>query len=116
MYSMKAPKILPWVARKAGITDELALKLWRRAVGEAEFLTGQAEGSAFCGMAIERFLAIVEDEAGATTADQLNAAPRVTWMLRHQSRMSLLSMMAAQNAYRFWQNTWENLYAQKRAA
>ena len=41
MNSMKAPKILPWVARKAGITDELALKLWRRAVGEAEFLTGQ---------------------------------------------------------------------------
>lgn len=36
MNSMNAPMILPWIARKAGITDELALKLWRRAASEAE--------------------------------------------------------------------------------
>ena len=28
----------------------------------------------------------------------------------------LLSLMAAQNTYRLWQNTWDNLYAQKKAA
>ena len=38
---VKAPKILPWIARKAGISDELALKLWRRAISEAEYITGQ---------------------------------------------------------------------------
>ena len=43
--NMKAPKILPWIARKAGISDELALKLWRRAISEAEYLAGKAEGA-----------------------------------------------------------------------
>ena len=114
--SMNAPKILPWIARKAGISDELALKLWRRAVSEAEFLTGKDEGSEFWGLAVERFLGIVEDEVGDTPAYSLTPAPRLSWMWHHQSRMSLLSLMAAQNAYRYWQNTWGNLYAQKKAA
>ena len=62
MNRMKAPKILPWIARKAGITDELALKLWRRAISEAEYLTGQAEGSEYWNLAIERArLAILPD-------------------------------------------------------
>lgn len=116
MNSMKAPKILPWVAKKAGISEELALKLWRRAVSEAEFLTGESEGSRFWSLAAERFQAIVDDEASATACDPLNPAPHMGWMLRHQTRMSLLSMVAAQNTYRFWQNTWENLYPQKWAA
>ena len=113
---MKAPKILPWIARKAGISDELALKLWRRAASEAEYLTGKAEGSEYCGLAVERFLSIVEDEVGQTPQYSLTPAPKISWMWRHQSRMSLLSLMAAQNAYRFWQNTWGNNQPQKKAA
>lgn len=116
MNNMNPPKILPWIARKAGISDELALKLWRRAVSEAEYLTGNAEGSEYCGLAVERFLAIVEDEVGNTPEYTLTPAPRMTWMWHHQSRMSLLSLMAAQNAYRYWQNTWEGMYGQKHAA
>lgn len=115
--SMNAPKILPWIARKAGISDELALKLWRRALSEAEFLTGQAEGSAYWGLAVERFLIIVEDEVGASPSYGLTPAPRISWMWQHQTRLSLLSLMAAQNTYRFWQNTWENMVPpQKKAA
>ncbi len=113
---MKAPKILPWVARRAGISDELALKLWRRALGEAEFLTGKAEGSEYWGLAVERFLCLVEDEAGGSPRYGLQPAPRMSWMWHHQTRMSLLSLMAAQNAYRFWQNTWENMVRPKKAA
>lgn len=114
--SMNAPKILPWIARKACISDELALKLWRRAVSEAEYLTGKADGSEFWGLAIERFLGIVEDEVGSQPEYSLTPAPRLSWMWHHQTRMSLLSLMAAQNTYRYWQNTWETLYAQKKAA
>lgn len=114
--SMNAPKILPWIARKAGISDELALKLWRRALSEAEFLTGKAEGSNYWGLAVERFLAIVEDEVGGTPEYSLSPAPRLSWMWHHQSRMSLLSMMAAQNTYRYWQNTWQSMAAQKKIA
>ncbi|HQR58745.1 MAG TPA: hypothetical protein PK503_05340 [Azonexus sp.] len=113
---MKAPKILPWIARKAGISDELALKLWRRAISEAEYLTGKTEGSEYWGLAVERFLDIVEDEIGRAPQYGLTPAPKVSWMWRHQSRMSLLSLMAAQNTYRFWQITWGNACAPRKAA
>jgi hypothetical protein len=113
---MKAPKILPWIARKAGISDELALKLWRRAISEAEYIAGKAEGSEYWGLAVERFLSIVENEVGSTPQYQLTPAPRLSWMWHHQTKMSLLSFTAAENAYRFWQNTWDTVYAQKKAA
>jgi hypothetical protein len=116
MNSMKSPKILPWIARKAGISDELALKLWRRAVSEAEYLTGKAEGSKFWSLSVERFLAIVEEEVGTTPEYSLTPAPRLSWMWHHQTRMSLMSLLAAENAYRFWQHTWENLYSHQEAA
>lgn len=113
---MKAPKILPWVAKKAGISEELALKLWRRSLSEAEHLTGCAEGSEYWGLAVERFLSLVEDEASVVPTDTLTPAPRLTWMWRHQTRISLLSLMAAQNTYRFWQHAWQKLYQSKEAA
>ncbi len=113
---MKAPKILPWIARKAGISDELALKLWRRAISEAEYLTGKAEGSEYWGLAVERLLDIVEDEVGRTPQYGLTPAPKVSWMWRHQSRMSLLSLMAAQNTYRFWHITWGSVCGPKKVA
>ena len=113
---MKAPKILPWIARKAGISDELALKLWRRAASEAEYLTGKAQGSEYYGLAVERFLSIVEDEVGQTPTYNLQPAPRLAWLWAHQNRMSMLTLMAAQNAYRFWQNTWEGMVDPKKAA
>jgi len=113
---MNAPKILPWIARKAGISDELALKLWRRALSETEYLTGQSNGTEYWGLAIERFLSIVESEVGHPLQYQLTPAPQLTWVWRHQTRMSLLSLTAAQSTYRFWQNTWNGLAAQQQAA
>jgi hypothetical protein len=113
---MKAPKLLPWIARKAGISDELALKLWRRAISEAEQLTGQDTGTEYSGVLINRFLSIVESEIGRAPTYGLKPAPRLSWLWQHQTRMSLLSLMAAQNAYRFWQNTWGNNPLSKKAA
>ena len=113
---MKSPKILPWIAKKAGISETLALKLWRRALSQAEYLTSKTEGSEYWGLAVERFLGLVEEEVGTSPAYTLKPAPRLTWLFQHQTRMSLLSLMAAQNAYRFWQNAWENSYLQKKAA
>lgn len=113
---MKAPKILPWVAKKAGISDELALKLWRRAIGEAEQLSGRMEGSEYNGLVVERFLSLVEDESTATLPEGLTPAPRLTWMWRHHTRLSLLTLMATQHTYRFWQTTWQKLYEPRKAA
>lgn len=113
---MKAPKILPWIARKAGLSDELTLKLWRRALSEAEYMTGSAEGSEYWSLAIERFLSIVESEAGTTPQYRPTPAPQLSWMWTHQTRMSMLSLTVAENAYRFWQQTWNTVYPQKKAA
>lgn len=113
---MNAPKILPWIAKRAGISDELALKLWRRALSEAEYLTGQSTGSEYWGLTIERFLTLVEDEVGGPPTYNLTPAPRLSWMFHHQTRISLLSLIAAQNTYRVWQSAWEDFYTQKKAA
>jgi hypothetical protein len=108
---MKAPMILPWVAKKAGISEELALKLWRRAASEAEYLVGQAEGSEYWGLALERFIDLAEEEADeGFDMSALKAAPSITWWWRHQSRMSRFSMVVAQNTYRYWHNVWDQFY------
>ncbi|MDP3638516.1 MAG: hypothetical protein U0989_07965 [Azonexus sp.] len=114
--SMNPPKILPWIARKAGISDELALKLWRRALSEAEYLAGTAAGSEYWGLAIERFLWIVDDEVGSPATYSLTPAPRLSWMCRQQTRMSLLSLMAAENTYSYWQKTWGQMYRGQKIA
>lgn len=113
---MKAPKILPWIAKKAGISDELALKLWRRAVSEAEFLVGKAEGSEYWGLAIDRFLELTEDEATSAPQSGLIPAPRLSWMWRHQGRIGLLTIVAAESTYKLWQNTWKQFYEPKKVA
>jgi hypothetical protein len=113
---MNAPKILPWIAKKAGISEQLALKLWRRALSEAEHLSGKATGSEYWGLCVERFLSLVENEVGAPPVYNLTPAPRLSWMFHHQSRISLLSLIAAQNTYRFWQDKWQEMYQQKKAA
>ncbi|MCL2346408.1 MAG: hypothetical protein FWC58_11235 [Desulfobulbus sp.] len=115
-HNLTAPKILPWIARKAGISDELALKLWRRAVSEAEFMTGKAEGSDYWTFAVERLLVLVENEVGEAPQYTSNPTPRLSWMWHHQTRMSLLSLMAAENTYRYWRNTWDRMRHQQKIA
>lgn len=112
---MQAPKILPWVARKAGISDDLALKLWRRATSEIETLLGEAKGSDFWMRSVERFLDLVEREATAVP-EGVTPAPQLSWMWRHQSRMSMLSLIAAQSAGQAWQTAWKNIWHPQKAA
>lgn len=118
---MKAPKILPWVAHKAGIGEELALKLWRRAAGEAEELTGGCNSSDYYRLAVERFIDLAEAEGDRCVerSPQTSLLPdsRVGWVWRHQHRMSRLNLLAVQNTYRLWQANWNDfLAAKKRAA
>lgn len=114
---MLTPQILPWVAAKAGISEALALKLWRRASGEAERLTGSCRGAEYCRVAMEHFLSLAEAESPQQAAFARWAAePRLTWFWRYQSRMSQLSLLAAQNSCRFWQQTLNDLYQPREAA
>ncbi len=113
MNSMNAPKILPWIARRAGINDAVALKLWRRAAGEAALIVGNHDSSDFFRLSVERFISLVETEAGRCPLTSGN----VTWMWRHQTRMTSMSLIAAESTYRLWRNNWENFVSgQKKAA
>ena len=120
---MKAPKILPWVAHKAGISEALALKLWRRAAGEAEEMAGCCNSSDYYRLAVERFIDLSESEGDKCTASKprkqagcVLPTPNVSWMWRHQNRMSQLNLLAAQNTYRLWQSNWNNFVASQRLA
>jgi len=112
---MRAPKILPWVAARSGISQELALKLWRRASGEAERLTGSCRSPAYCQLALDRFLALAEAESGRSLFD--DPLPHsLAWAWRHQRRLSNLSWQAAENTCRQWQDAWQGYYHPGRAA
>lgn len=114
---MRAPKLLPWVARKADISDELAVKLWRRAAGEAEAIVGCCDRSDYFRRAIERFIDLAEAESGASVTPETLTQNRATWLWHYQSRLSQLNLLAAQNTYRLWQSNWNDFIAgQKHAA
>lgn len=104
------PKILPWFAKKNGISEELAAKLWRRASGEIVELLSSAESSEAHKRTVERFLDLVESESEQGVQDVVTPAD-FTWMLRHQSRVTFLSLLAVENTSRAWRNNWTHLLA-----
>ena len=53
---MNAPKILPWMARRAGIDDEQALRLWQRAAAESEESHGCRDSASYHAEAMNRFI------------------------------------------------------------
>ena len=112
---MRAPKILPWVAKKSGISEELALKLWRRAAGEAEVLAGNCTTSDYFQLAVERYLSLAEEESGHS-ADHSGTPDFMGWAWQHHRRMSHMSMIAAENACRQWQSAWQDYYRGRKAA
>lgn len=57
---MQAPKILPWVARKVGISECDALDAWRHALDEAAAHVGTRCGAIFHRVAIDRFLTLAQ--------------------------------------------------------
>lgn len=59
---MKTPKLLPWLARKAGVSDNRAQMLWRAACLQAASITGQREGSLYWETAQRRLLDLLARE------------------------------------------------------
>jgi len=114
---MKAPKILPWIAHRAGISEELALKLWRRAAGEAEVIAGCSSSSEYHRLAVERFIDYAEAEGDRSVArDALAARTCVSWLLRHQNRISKLNLITAHSLVRLWQSQWAEFFGSHRHA
>jgi len=97
--------ILPWVANKAGISQELTLKLWRRAASDAELRLGSCRGQEYHRLVNESFLSLVEDESCVLPCQFI---PSLAWACRQQHRISSLSVMAAQNLWHEWLHAWQN--------
>lgn len=110
---MQAPMILPWVARKAGISPELALKLWRRAASETELRLGTCQSPDYHRLAAERFLSLAEDESCAPACQP---AGHITWICRHHRRLFRLSIIAAQQTWNDWNGLWQDYYLGRKAA
>ncbi len=101
---MKAPKILPWIANKTGISEDLALKLWRRAAGEAEEMTGCCDSSDYYRLAVERFIDLSQAEGNPILVRETPSVTCVFWLWRHQSRISSMHLIAVQNVAKLLQS------------
>ena len=98
---MKSPKLLPWQARKAGVSLERAEALWRKAVREATADTGWVGTSEFWGAAETRFRELLEAERSTL------CAPQIESLVRCQSRLGLLPLIAAEQMVTAMSANWQ---------
>ena len=66
---MTALKMLPWLAHKAGISEERAEELWVEAVRHATDQTGTVGSSEHSKAAIDRLQELIEAEQAATQSN-----------------------------------------------
>jgi len=80
---MKVPKMLPWLARKAGVSDARAEQLWTEAVQYATVRTGWVGTSEYWHTAVERLLELLKQErekAGQATLSRIIFWQTRAWM------------------------------------
>lgn len=99
---MRAPEMLPWIAKRAGIDELLALKLWRRAASEAEWIVGNHDSSRFFDVAVDRLIDLVDAEAGRNPVTTLPAL----WLWSCQTWNRSLALAMAENAWYCWLFAW----------
>jgi len=104
---MKAPKLLPWYARKAGVSNERAEVLWRKAVRKATAETGWVGNAEYWGAAMENFRDLLAQENSSLCTPNMAEVMR---MQHRAMRLPLtifedLSAATAANWQRFC-NTW----------
>lgn len=86
----KTPKLLPWLARKAGISDSRAVALWQDAERWAAH-RAPAGSADYFRLAVDRLLQLVAEESLRADAASFGWRP---WA-RAQARFWALSMQAA---------------------
>lgn len=97
---MNLPKSIPWHARRAGISQDRAETLWRKALCTATEETGWVGTSEYWGAANSAFLQFLAEEK-----DSL-CAPRVTPLLRSQIRLLGLPLAAMEDMARILARPW----------
>lgn len=107
---MQTPKLLPWYARKAGVSIERAETLWRKAVRCATAETGWVGTSEYWGAAMDNFVRLLEEEKNTL------CTPQVTPLVRSQNRMWLLPLIAMEDVFTAVSANWQRATAQSREA
>lgn len=59
---MNAPMILPWLARKWGVSETRTLTLWNEACRDAQDVFGETRNSAYWGHAKARWIDLLDQE------------------------------------------------------
>jgi hypothetical protein len=70
MKQLQKPKLLPWLARKAGISDDCAEMLWNKAVALARAKKRRAAEGHCMAEAMQQMLALLEQEKAAQQREQ----------------------------------------------
>lgn len=97
----KTPKILPWLAKKAGISEARAAALWRDAERWAERRAATGS-SAYFKLAVDRLLELTAAECLREDAASFGWRP---WA-RAQARFWAVSMQAAQEGSALMTRGW----------
>lgn len=107
---MKTPKLLPWYARKAGVSLERAETLWRKAVREATVETGWVGNAEYWGAAMSHFTRLLDEERSTL------CAPRVVPYVRAQNRMWRLPLLAMEDVFAAFHAQWQRQSGSTRRA
>lgn len=103
---MKSPKILPWLAKRAGVPEPRAQALWAEAVRHATDATGWVGTSEYWRVARERFAELLEAESSSL------CEPRLQPMLRIQARAGRAPLLAVETVWlAFARSWWGGLWA-----
>lgn len=92
----KTPKMLPWLAKSAGVPIARAEELWADAIRYATIETGWVETSEYWRVANRRLLELLEAEALTCHPPQLTP-----WVMINM-RMGALPMIAANGFALVW--------------
>ncbi len=98
---MKTPKLLPWYARKAGVSIERAGVLWRKAVRDSTEKTGWVGNAEYWGEAMHTFQELLANE------ERSLCAPGVTPLLRSQNRLWRLPFNAMEDMVIAMSSNWQ---------
>ena len=101
---MKTPKILPWLARKAGISDDHAESLWHEALCYATEQTGWVNSPEYWRIAEEKLLELIETEA--------ICRPQLVPMVRAQHHLGEISFLAFEGMMRAANEAWSQFQRQ----
>jgi hypothetical protein len=89
---MKAPQLLPWYARKAGVSCNRAHGLWERAVRLATDETGWVGTPEYFGACMDIFQRLLDEEKAFHLC-----TPRVLPLFRTQTNLMRLPLLAMED-------------------